>query len=97
MVIIKQKTLHVYGSIYPEAVNAIKEWALKTEAADWANFNEVKSVFNSVDFIGDNRYVFNIKGNRYRLIAMIFFSVRTVYIRWFGTHSEYDEIDVKTV
>ena len=97
MVIIKQKTLHTYQLKYPAAGIAISEWALKTEIADWANFSEVKSVFGSTDYVGDNRYVFNIKGNRYRLIAMIFFSVRTVYIRWFGTHAEYDKIDVQKV
>ncbi|KQS33723.1 type II toxin-antitoxin system HigB family toxin [Dyadobacter sp. Leaf189] len=97
MVIIKQKTLHTYQLKYPAAGSAISEWALKTEIADWANFSEVKAVFNSVDFASDNRYIFNIKGNQYRLIVMMFFSVRTVYIRWFGTHAEYDKIDVQKV
>ncbi|MCE7069970.1 type II toxin-antitoxin system HigB family toxin [Dyadobacter sp. CY327] len=97
MVIIKQKTLHNYCIKYPEAKVAIAEWADKTELADWANFLEVKSVFNSVDYVGDNRFVFNIKGNQYRMVAMIFFSVRTVYIRWFGSHSEYDKINVSKI
>lgn len=97
MVIIKQKTLHNYCIKFPEAKVAIAEWADKTELADWANFLEVKSVFNSVDYVGDNRFVFNIKGNQYRMVAMIFFSVRTVYIRWFGSHSEYDKINVSKI
>ena len=97
MVIIKQKTLHKYCDKHPEAKIAIAEWADKTESADWANFMDVKSVFNSVDYVGDNRFVFNIKGNQYRMVAMIFFSVRTVYIRWFGSHSEYDKINVSKI
>lgn len=97
MVIIKQKTLHEYSLQYPEAKGAITEWMKKTELSDWANFMDVKAVFNSVDFVGDNRYVFNIKGNEYRMVAMIFFSVRTVYIRWFGTHKDYDSIIVSQV
>jgi mRNA interferase HigB len=97
MVIIKQRTLRDYIIKYPEAKLAIAEWALKTEESDWAHFIEIKSVFNSVDFVGDNRYVFNIKGNHYRMVAMIFFSVRTVYIRWFGTHAEYDKINVAEI
>ncbi|MCF2488529.1 type II toxin-antitoxin system HigB family toxin [Dyadobacter sp. CY347] len=97
MVIIKQRTLHNYCVKYPGAKTAIAEWADKTELADWANFMDVKSVFNSVDYVGDNRFVFNIKGNQYRMVAMIFFSVRTVYIRWFGSHSEYDKINVSKI
>ncbi len=97
MVIIKQKTLHEYSLQYPEAKGAITEWMKKTELSDWANFMDVKAVFNSVDFVGDNRYVFNIKGNKYRMVAMIFFSVRTVYIRWFVTHKDYDSIIVSQV
>ncbi|QRR01671.1 type II toxin-antitoxin system HigB family toxin [Dyadobacter sandarakinus] len=97
MVIIKQKTLHTYSREYPEAKIAISEWAEKTERADWANFSEVKSMFNSTDYVGDDRYVFNIKGNKYRMVAMIFFTVRTVYIRWFGTHAEYSKIDVTKI
>jgi mRNA interferase HigB len=52
----------------------------------------MKAMFNSVDAVGNDRYVFNIRGNNYRLIAMIFFDVRTVYIRFVGTHSEYDKL-----
>ncbi|NIJ52074.1 type II toxin-antitoxin system HigB family toxin [Dyadobacter arcticus] len=97
MVIIKQKTLNNYSASYPVAKAAIYEWATKTEDSDWKNFLEVKSTFGSVDYVGDNRYVFNIKGNQYRLVAMIFFGVRTVYIRWFGTHQEYHKINVAEI
>lgn len=58
----------------------------------WGNFNDVRNTFGSVDAVGNDRYVFNIKGNDYRLIAMIFFDKRTVYIRFIGTHAEYDKI-----
>jgi mRNA interferase HigB len=97
MVIIKQKTLHNYCLKYPDAKVAIAEWAEKTETSDWAHFMEIKSMFNSVDFVGDNRYVFNIKGNQYRMVVMMFFSVRTVYVRWFGTHKEYEKINVAEI
>ena len=50
-------------------------------------------MFNILDYIGNDRYVFNIKGNDYRLVTMIFFNSRTVYIRFIGTHEEYDKID----
>lgn len=97
MVIIKRKTLYEYGRQYPESRKAIREWAEKVEKANWNNLSEIRNGFRSADYVGDNRYVFNIKGNQYRLIVMIFFSVRTIYIRWFGTHKEYDKIDVSKV
>ena len=57
----------------------------------------MKKSFNSVDSVGNDRYVFNIKGNHYRLIALILFKVRTVFIVFIGTHKEYDLIDASTV
>jgi mRNA interferase HigB len=61
------------------------------------DFERHKKDFPSVDYVGNDRYVFNIKGNKYRLIAMIFFDIRTVFIRYIGTHGEYDEIDCTTI
>lgn len=57
----------------------------------------MKKTFNSVDAVGNDRYVFNIKGNNYRIVAMIFFDIRTIYIRFVGAHKEYDKVDCKTV
>ena len=57
----------------------------------------MKNSFNSVDAVGNDRYVFNIKGNDYRLIALIIFKVRTVFILFIGTHRDYDKVDAKTI
>ena len=57
----------------------------------------MKRTFNSVDTVGNDRYVFDIKGNQYRLIALIIFKVRTVFILFIGTHQEYNKIDTKQV
>lgn len=57
----------------------------------------MKQTFNSVDYVGNERYVFNIKGNRYRLVTMIFLDIRTVFIRFIGTHAEYSKIDATTI
>lgn len=97
MIIILRRTLAEYGNQYLTSQKAIEEWADKTEKADWNSIAAIKKTFNSVDYVGDNRYVFNIKGNQFRLVVMIFFTVRTVYIRWFGTHTEYDKIDISKV
>lgn len=57
----------------------------------------MKKDFNHVDYVGNDRYVFNIKGNTYRLVTMIFFDKRTIYIRFIGTHNEYDKVDCKSI
>lgn len=72
---------------------ALRDWYFKTKRCDWNNLNDIKQTFNSVDYVSNNRYVFNIKGNDYRLVAIIIFASSKVYIRFIGTHSEYDKID----
>lgn len=72
---------------------ALEDWHSKTKNAEWDNFADVKKTFNSVDSVGNGRFVFNIKGNSYRLIALIKFTLKLVYIRFIGTHKEYDKID----
>ena len=67
------------------------------KAADWNKLADIKKVFNNVDYVGNDRYVLNIKGNNFRLVAMIFFDKRTLFIRFIGTHSEYDKIDCSTI
>jgi len=57
----------------------------------------MKNTFNSVDAVGNDRYVFNIRGNNYRLIALIIFKVRTVFILFIGTHKEYDKVKASTI
>ncbi len=68
-----------------------------TFTAKWGNIQDIKKTFNSVDYAGNKRYVFNIGGNNYRLVAMIFFEVGHLYIRFVGTHAEYDKIDSSSV
>ena len=64
---------------------------------DFKNFNELKKVYGNASLVGDERVVFNIMGNKYRLIVRIVFDFKAIQIKWFGTHSEYDKIDVVTV
>lgn len=92
MVVISYGTLRSYFEVHAEAEDALNNWYRLALLADWANFHEMRQMFNSVDAIGNDRYVFNIRGNNYRLIAMIFFDIRTVYIRFIGTHAEYDKL-----
>jgi len=76
---------------------ALRDWYFKTKRSEWDNLNDIKQTFNSVDYVGNNRYVFNIKGNDYRLVAIIVFASKKIYIRFIGTHAEYDKIDCSTI
>ena len=97
MVIISKVILIEFGLDNSDSIEALNKWYEETKKANWANFSEMKKTFNSVDSVGNDRYVFNIKGNNYRLVAMIFFDIRTIYIRFLGTHKEYDKVNCKTV
>jgi mRNA interferase HigB len=81
-----------FAKVHPDADTALRDWYKKTERSNWSCFADVKSTFGSVDSVGNSRFVFNIRGNEYRLIAIIIFASRKVYIRFIGTHSQYDKI-----
>ena len=97
MVIIAKTTLLTFSRVHPMAAEPLNNWYEMVRKCNWAHFSEIKETFNSVDAVGNDRFVSNIKGNSYRLVAMIHFSKRTVYIRFIGTHSEYDKIDCSTI
>lgn len=92
MVIIAKTFINVFANRHPASKAALNSWYQIVKDVDWGSFNDVRNTFGSVDAVGNDRYVFNIKGNDYRLIAMIFFDKRTVYIRFIGTHAEYDKL-----
>ncbi|MBB3838330.1 mRNA interferase HigB [Runella defluvii] len=97
MVVIAKSALVKFGEKHPNALVPLMEWYDTVLLADWGHFMDIRMTFNSVDFVGNDRYVFNIKGNHYRLVALIHFSIRTVYVKFVGTHNEYDRIDVSTI
>lgn len=97
MVIISYGTLRNFYEVHADAKDALNNWYRLALQADWASYHEIKAMFNSVDAVGNDRFVFNIKGNNYRIVALIFFDVRTVYIRFVGTHKEYDRIDCSSI
>ena len=88
MRIFTEQALKEFVRRHPESRAALSEWK---------NFADVRKTFNSVDSVGGQRYVFNIKGNEYRLVAVIKFTIGFLYIRFIGTHSEYDRIDINTI
>ena len=97
MVIISKTIVREFIEIHPDAERALNNWYEVSSNADWRNFNEMKNTFNSVDAVGNDRYVFNIKGNSFRLIALVIFKVRTIFILFVGSHQEYDRINASTI
>lgn len=89
MVIIARPIIRDFITRYPLSANALNEWYDKTKKSNWSKFPDVKQTWNSCDAIGNDRYVFDIDGNKFRLIAMIHFDNRTLYIRRILTHEEY--------
>lgn len=95
--IIARKTLLDYTKKYPKAKNALLKWYYELLEKDFKNFNELKEVYKSASIVNDDRIVFNICGNDFRLVVRISFPYKAVQIKWFGTHKEYDAIDVTKV
>lgn len=95
MKIIDSEKLEDFIKKHADANNAIQKWVEKIEAAGWKNHNELKNDFLSADYVGNNRYVFNIRGNNYRIVALVVFFAGRMVIRFVGTHKEYDRIDAK--
>ncbi len=75
----------------------LQTWYKIVENADWKNINDVKKIYGSADIVGNNRMVFNIKGNDYRLVVAFNFQRQWVFIKFIGTHKQYDKIDVSTI
>jgi mRNA interferase HigB len=75
----------------------LKAWYQEVKNAEWKNPNDVKSKYKSSSIIGDNRIVFNICGNKYRLVIKINYATQWIFIRFVGNHEEYDKIDVTTI
>jgi mRNA interferase HigB len=92
MRIVTFKIIQEYTKNHPDADTALRNWYKNTKDSNWNCFADIKRTYGSVDSAGNNRYVFNIKGNAYRLIAIIIFVSKQVYIRFIGTHDEYNKI-----
>jgi mRNA interferase HigB len=76
---------------------ALEAWFHETELAAWKNSQDIKRAYATASIVGAERVVFNIKGNSYRLIVSIDYPRQTVFIKWLGSHKDYDSIDARTV
>ena len=97
MRIIAKRTLREFWELHPDAEEALLAWYREVQKEDWDTPAKVKAKYRIASVIGDSRMVLNIKGNDYRLVVKINYSYRVVYIRFVGTHAEYDDIDAEEV
>ena len=99
MRIISRKTIKDFYEQpnYQDSKNSLEAWHYEAIKANWDSPNDIKQQYKSASIIADNRVVFNICGNKYRLVVKINYAVKIVYIRFVGTHKEYDKIEVTTI
>jgi len=91
--VISQKKLRDYYNKHKEIKSQLETWYHEAKNAEWKNPQEVKKKYGSASIIGGNKVVFNIKGNKYRLLTKINYQMKIVYIKFIGTHKEYDKIN----
>jgi mRNA interferase HigB len=97
MRIIARRTLREFWEKYPDAEQPLRTWYTRVRQADWHIPSDVKKAYRAASFVGNDRVVFNIKGNSYRLVVVVVYRHQAIYIRFIGTHHEYDNIDVATI
>lgn len=97
MRIISRRKLREFWEKHPDSSIALQTWFHDVERAVWNTPADIKAVYQNVSFVANNRVVFNIKGNHYRLVVVVVYLHGVVYIRFVGTHEEYDRIDVTTI
>ena len=97
MRIFTEKSLKEFTEKYPDSKTALQEWVSIVKKCEWTCFVDIKKNFNSIDTVGNQRYVSNIKGNSYRLVVVVKFTIGFIYVRFIGTHKEYDKIDCSTI
>ncbi|MBK9736872.1 MAG: type II toxin-antitoxin system HigB family toxin [Saprospiraceae bacterium] len=97
MRIISKRTLREFWNLYPDVENQLLGWYKVMETGSFFHSNDILESFPYSRSIGSGRYVFNIKGNQYRLIVKINFDLQSVWVRFVGTHLQYDKIDALTI
>ena len=97
MNVITRRTILYYINKYPLVANSLKIWYDELSKGNFDNFNDLKNAYGNASIVANNRVIFNIKGNSFRLVVSINFKKQALYVIWFGTHAEYDKIDVASV
>jgi mRNA interferase HigB len=97
MRIISRRTLREFWEKHPDAAVPLQTWYADVARADWKSPADIKAIYHNASIVANNRVVFNIKGNRYRLVVVVIYQHAVVYIRFVETHKEYERIDVTRI
>lgn len=97
MQIIARRTLRLFWTQHPKAETPLRTWYALVSQATWNGPADIRAMFNSVDFVADNRMIFDIGGNKYRLIVHVSYQYGRVLVKFIGTHADYDTIDPEVV
>jgi len=97
MRVISRKILRQFWERHPDARQPLQAWYADIKHANWKKPSDIKSVYQTASFISSNRIVFNIKGNQYRIVVVVEYRFGTVFIRFVGTHQEYDRINAEAI
>jgi len=97
MRIIARSTLREFWGKHRDSEAALRAWYTEAENADWSSPNDIRTRYRSADILPGDRVVFDIKGNSYRLVVVVKYRFKTLYIRFVGTHAEYDRINAETI
>ena len=97
MRIIALGTLRDFWQKHADAEVPLRSWYAAASRADWRSPTDVKAAYRNASFVAHNRIVFNIKGNEYRLVAAVHYNRRMMFIRFIGTHRDYDKIDASEI
>jgi mRNA interferase HigB len=97
MRIVSRKALREFWEKYPDAERALRAWHHDVKRADWDSPNDIRREYANASIVANNRVVFNIRGNSFRIIAAVNYRYKMVYVRFVGTHREYDAVDAATI
>jgi mRNA interferase HigB len=96
MQVVALRTLRLFWQRHPQAETPLRTWYSAVSQAEWAGPADVRAQFGSADFVADNRVIFDIGGNKFRLVAHVSYEFKAVLVKFVGTHAEYNEIDPAT-
>lgn len=97
MNVVTKRVLQAFWAAHPNARGPLIVWYDHARAAEWLTPQDIKNDFRGVDFVGDNRVIFDIGGNNYRLVVRVSYTFKQVLVKFVGTHADYDKIDPETV
>jgi mRNA interferase HigB len=95
--VIAKKVLREFWIKHPDCTEQLKAWYQEASKGSWKSPKEIKKEYPTASFLQGNRVIFNIKGNHYRLVVRINYSYQMVWIRFIGTHTQYDKIDAEKI